>query len=357
MLPADILEKTILEVFYRFYDNATNGNRTRGGMKNAFQTYPSRLTYLIPSLQVLDDPSATPSTSHAVELVAATHALSNYSLTLTPGVPITPAQIRMNKDPALLICKVIENNNPVYRESDRMIKILNDLIDGTQLFNQTSRNLETSRLQARVYAAIVNAALNDNDFATAYDTCVNKLSPLTSTYSDGKISEVAWVAFYQAGTYSGRPSTRGATRTPTSESQKMELLARAVLICPKEEIEGIIRQWRNLENKQLYPELAQQEQQQSGHAPRSSRESRSLLATAAQVGRSVARSASPLVAGSNGRNGSMEINRERSSGEFTGWGTSSSRFGVRDTVKSGLTQGIGWLLGATPQDPNQEQHK
>lgn len=38
VLPAEILERTVLEVFYRFYDNATNGNRTRGGIKNAFQT-------------------------------------------------------------------------------------------------------------------------------------------------------------------------------------------------------------------------------------------------------------------------------------------------------------------------------
>ena len=264
----------------------------------------------------------------------------------------------MNKDPALLISKVIENNPPVYREGDKMIKILNDLIDGTQLFNQTSRDLETSRMQARVYVAMVNAALNDNDFATAYDTCVNKLSPLTSTYSDGKISEVAWVAFYRTGIHSGQPSTRGATRTPASDSQKMELLARAVLICPKEEIEGILHRWTDLENKQLHPELAQQQQQQqSGHAPRSSGESRSLFATAAQVGRSVARSATPLIPGRDGRNGSMEMEPERSSGEFSGRETSGSRFGVRDTVKSGLTQGIGWLLGATPQDPNQEQHR
>jgi hypothetical protein len=310
--------------------------------------------YLRSSLHVLDDPSAVPSTSHAVKLVTATHALSNYSLTLTPGVPLTPAQIRMNKDPAILVCKVVENNPPVYREGDKMIQILNDLIDGMQLFNQTSRDLETSRMQARVYAAIVTAALNDNDFATAYDTCVNKLSPLSSTYSDSKISEVAWVAFYQTGTYSGQPSTRGAARTPTADSQKMELLARAILICPKEEIEGILRRWTELENKQLHPELAQQ---QSGHAPQSSRESRSLLAAAAHVGRSVAGSASPLIPGGDGRNGSREMERERPLGEVSGWGTSSSRFGVRDTVKSGLTQGLGWLLGATPQDSNQEQHQ
>jgi Secretory pathway protein Sec39 len=41
-LPAQVVEKTILEAFYRFYDNATSGNRTRGGMKNAFQTYISQ---------------------------------------------------------------------------------------------------------------------------------------------------------------------------------------------------------------------------------------------------------------------------------------------------------------------------
>src|SRR5271169_2668177 len=213
-----------------------------------FKRISNYLTSLIPSLHVLDDPSTTPSTSHAVKLVSATHALSNYSLTLTPGVAITPAQIRMNKDPAILVSKVIESNPPVYRDGDRMIKILNDLIDGTQLFSHTTpdiRNLETSRMQARVIATIVTSALADNDFTTAYDTCVNKLSPITSTYSDDAISQVAWVAFYRTGIYSGRPSTRSAIRismpsNPVLDTQKMELLARAVLICPKEEMEGIL---------------------------------------------------------------------------------------------------------------------
>src|SRR5579859_7457465 len=104
VLPTSVLEETILEVFYRFYDNATSGNRTQGGMKNAFQT-----------LHVLDDPNHG-STAHAIHLVSATHALSHYSLFLTPGVPISPAQIRMNKDPAMLIVKVIDMNPHTYRE-------------------------------------------------------------------------------------------------------------------------------------------------------------------------------------------------------------------------------------------------
>jgi hypothetical protein len=318
------------------------------------------------SLHVLDDPSTTPSTSHAVKLVSATHALSSYSLTLTPGVPITPAQIRMNKDPALLISKVVEGNPPVYREGERMIKILNDLIDGTQLFssNPNTRELEKSRMQARVNATIVKAALADDDFTIAYDTCVNKLSPLTSTYAgDTPISEAAWVAFYQTGIHSGRTSTRTLTKSPTSstppiDGQKMELLARAMLICPKEEIEGILIRWTDLENKMLHPELVPPPHSEQTSRP--SGEHRGILATAAQIGRSVARTATPLTAGRDGRNGSMEPSRERTAGESSAWGSSTSRFGVRDTVKSGLTQGIGWLLGATPTqttDNHTGEHK
>lgn len=309
------------------------------------------------SLQVLDDPSTTPSTAHAVKLVSATHALSNYSLTLTPGVALTPAQIRMNKDPALLVTKVIELNPSVYREPDRILKILDDLIDGTELFKHDpqSREISASRMHARVNAAIVNAALSENDFTSAYDSCINKLSHLTSTHSDDPvISEAAWVAYYRTGIFAGRPSTR-STRSGMSASslhdfQKMELLARAMLICPKSEIEGILGYWAILENRQLHPENVQVQSTSTAG------DHRSFLATAAQVGRGIARTASPLVTG-DGRNGSLESSRERTSGELSGWGTSSSRFGVRDTVKTGLTQGIGWLLGATPQSEHQDEEQ
>lgn len=250
--------------------------------------------------------------------------------------------------------KVIEGNPPIYREGERMIKILNDLIDGTQLFSQTAdtRELETSRMQARVNATIVKAALADDDFTIAYDTCINKLSPLTSTYAgDTPISETAWAAFYQTGIHFGKPSTRSSVKSlmpsaSLADGQKMELLARAMLICPKEEIERILNRWLDLENKILHPELAQPPQ--SEQTSRSSGEHRSIFATAAQIGRSVALTASPLTTGRDGRNGSTEPGRERTAGESSPWGSSTSRFGVRDTVKSGLTQGIGWLLGATP---------
>lgn len=240
-----------------------------------------------------------------------------------------------------------------------MIKILNDLIDGTQLFDQTpgNRNMETNRMQARVFTAIVNAALAENDFNTAYDTCINKLSPLTlANPDDTAITNTVWSAFYRTGIYTDRrPSTRASVRTSLPSNsfldfQKMEVLSRAMLACPKEEIEGILKHWTALENKTLFPNVEVPPPiTASTQAPQ---EHRSLLATAAQVGRSVARTASPLIPGAGGPDLSLGQTRERASAEFIS-GNSNSRFGVTDTVRSGLTQGIGWLIGATPQ---QEQN-
>jgi len=299
--------------------------------------------FLTNRLQVLDDPSTTPSTAHAVKLVSATHNLSHYALSLTPGTAITPAQIRMHKDPSFLVCKVIEMNSSLYHETDRMIKILDDLIEGTQLFRDSpARQLEISKMHAKVYAAIVKAALHENDFTTAYQTCINKLAPLTSSYADDTINNVSWQAYDQTGSY----TSRTLRHSPHLNFQKMELLALAILICPKPKIIEILQKWSDLEKQSL----------QSGEQPHQpplqtpvSRGGRSLLATAAQVGRTVARTASPLL-------GDGQERGPENRGE-DGWGTSSSRFGVRDTVKTGLTQGIGWLLGATPQRESQEEER
>jgi protein transport protein SEC39 len=353
LLLPEILEKTVLEVFYRFYDTATNGNRTRGDMKLAFQT-----------LQVLNDPANTPSISHAVKLVGATHALSNYSISLTPGISLNPAQIRTTNDPALLISKVIETNSPVYRDGERMLRILHDLIEGTQLFAHRTpqeAGLETTRMEARVNATIVKAALAENDFNTAYDTCVKKLVPVTGVGADVKNAEIAWVVFLQTATFSGRPQTRRPARMTqtTLDNEKMELLAHALIICPKEEMDGIVSRWTNLENKLLWPEAQQPEIVSAAPQTRGSGDyHRGFFETAAQVGRSVARTASPMLGGETfegRRSGEMEGLGEFGAVNPVNWRSSSSRFGVRDMVKSGLTQGIGWLLGASPTHEDEEK--
>lgn len=249
----------------------------------------------------------------------------------------------MHKDPALLVCKVIDTNPSLYHETDRMVKILDDLIEGIQLLKDTpGRETEMSKMHARVYAAILKAALHENDFMTAYQICINKLAPLTTQYVDDTINDVAWQAYDLAGSY----SSRTLRPSPQTDFHKMELLALAILICPKSEIVGILKKWSDLERKSL--QSGEQAVQTPLQTPAMSRDNKSLLATAAQVGRSVARTASPLLGDGH------ELGMER---REDGWASSTSRFGVRDTVKTGLTQGIGWLLGATPQRTSQEEEQ
>jgi hypothetical protein len=249
-----------------------------------------------------------------------------------------------------------------------MQRILHDLIEGTRLFADQApqeATLETMRMAARVNATIVKAALAENDFATAYETCMTKLVPVTGPDTDEKIAEIAWSAFFNTGNFTGQPATRGPSRITTStlNNEKMELLARALMICPKEEMDGIVTRWTALEAKLFQPETAREQKEPVVNAPvkGSVEHHRGFFETAAQVGRSVAQTASPIIGGGNGferrKSSEMEQDEGRVAGEFGGtWGSSGSRFGVRDTVKSGLTQGIGWLLGATAvsQDTSDE---
>lgn len=46
-LPQEEVEKCVLDAFSEFFDNASNGNRTRGNMKNAYQWYVSSLSSIL----------------------------------------------------------------------------------------------------------------------------------------------------------------------------------------------------------------------------------------------------------------------------------------------------------------------
>jgi putative flippase GtrA len=61
-------------------------------------------------------------------LIAATHALSFYSLILQHGVPFQPVSIRVSQDPIGLITKVLEQNPRSYTKVDDLIAIGQNLV-------------------------------------------------------------------------------------------------------------------------------------------------------------------------------------------------------------------------------------
>ncbi|KAL8935578.1 MAG: hypothetical protein Q9216_005359, partial [Gyalolechia sp. 2 TL-2023] len=208
-----MLEKTILSVAMSFYDGASNGNRTRGGVRKASEIIAAFQSHF---------PRST-SFNEANALITATHSMSFYSLTLQHGVPFQPVNIRASKDPMSLIGKILEQNPRSYTKLDDLIEIGQNLTKaGLSLTKARDSNprsktdqvvgldhqlSEPSRL---ITSMAIEAALGENDFDTAYSYIVNRLSPTVPTSPTAQNQnqantnteiedDISWRAAYLAG--------------------------------------------------------------------------------------------------------------------------------------------------------------
>ncbi|KAK6331151.1 hypothetical protein TWF696_003220 [Orbilia brochopaga] len=380
-LPAAVVEKAVVAAVLDFYDRSTNGNRTRGGMKNA----SNALAILYPSLS-----TALPLRRLAA-LISATHALSEYSLTLTPGTPVTPVQIRLYPDPPELISRVLQANTKAYLQLDSLVKVTADLVYGVG--KDDSGDVDVAALKSRVTGMCVEAALAEDDFETAFSYVVNKLVPhhqktrkdnSNANGSSSKTADTAWQAALQAGRYRspGMLDDDGGgvdTHVALERVQKrMELLSQALVICPAEAMGDVLRSWRGCE-EELEELLAREAAEERVHAGKLhwtsslpipggeilSKGPMSLLgvaSTAGNLARTLGSSAFPLHGGSTARGNATvrdamgeDVGSDRGSGEWER-GEDGERVRKRDVISgmvtSGLASGLGWVLGAKPADVN-----
>ncbi|KAL9619473.1 MAG: hypothetical protein Q9160_005910 [Pyrenula sp. 1 TL-2023] len=112
-LEASECEAIVEACIYSAYDNASNGNRTRGGIKRASDIFKAFLPHLPQSEKL----------RQIEPLIAATHSLSFYHLTLEHGVPFQPVSIRIHPDPVSLISNVLEQNPSAYTKLDDLLSI------------------------------------------------------------------------------------------------------------------------------------------------------------------------------------------------------------------------------------------
>ncbi|KAF3078369.1 hypothetical protein TWF102_003557 [Orbilia oligospora] len=410
LLPSFIVEKAVIHAVGDFYDNATNGNRMRGGMKNA----SNALAILFPSH------SNSVPLRRLSKLIEATHALSEYSLTLTPGVPLKPVQIRLFPEPVELISRVLQSNPKAYLQLNSLVKIAQDLVYGVSKPHHDEETEERnggemtkeeiSAIKRRVVGMCVEAALAEDDFETAFSYVVNKLVPgyqnlrtsttLSSSSSSsttttasaftGNNSDTAWQAALQAGRYRSPTmlveSMEGVATAKGIEQvmKRMEVLSQALVICPGEAVMDVLRTWKNCEDEleRLLELEIQEERQHAGKlgewvgstidmSKRAAtgggllKAPMSLLGAASSAGgrmvKGLGSTAFPLRSVSRQ---SEEGGSQRGSGEFDrggGWtiGEDGERVRKRDVISgmvtSGLASGLGWMLGAKAEDINQQR--
>ncbi|KAF2663530.1 secretory pathway Sec39 [Microthyrium microscopicum] len=380
LLPEEA-EQVIASTALHYYDNASNGNRHRGTMKKASDIiaafakyYPKSTTF--PRLQAL---------------LAATHAMSSYSLTLQHGVPFQPVNIRVSSDPLSLIEKILSQNPGSYAKATDLVSIGTNLIAAGLTASAddppiSKASLETrqSAAQRRVIGMAIEAALAEDDFETAYSYVVNRLdtssatmhAPTTSSDDD----DIAWRAALAAGKHKSNSSAAPNTRRL---EQRMDLLSQALLLAPPSALPEILSAWRRCEEEMsavLAAEAATEAELDEGLVPGAYIESAAPVQARREVGRGAneeapmglfdvargaagafAKSAFPL-RGGQGTQPVQVVDTVGSDGEMgsdDGMGrvrrrdmVASAVSGGASAVTGGIASGLGWVLGATPvQNP------
>ncbi|KAK3726071.1 hypothetical protein LTR37_000219 [Vermiconidia calcicola] len=295
-------EQIILMRAMEAYDDASNGNRNRGGMKKANDIISTFRPYFSESVRF----------RQASALISATHALSFYSLTLQHGVPFQPVSIRVSQDPIGLISKVLEQNPRSYTKLDDLIDIGRHLVSAGlpqsdnsgavagEGIGEDPEELESRREDAgrRVTFMAMESALQEGDFETAYSYIVSRLTPqstnieapettrlkpehtrnVSKNSTPSKVAasddDVSWRAAFLAGRY--RPA---AASPPTLRrlEQRTELLSLALLLAPVSALTEILAAWRRCEEEMSSLQVAQQQAEEEFDDRADKRQSTSSL--------------------------------------------------------------------------------
>lgn len=264
------VEKVVLSAALNHYDNASNGNRNRGGMKRCVEI----ITAFAPHF------SNASRFQRTQALLSATHAMSFYSLILQHGVPFQPVSIRVISDPLSLIQKLLSQNLGSYTKLDDLIFIGQNLVvsmpstimDNTKDAgppDTATVEKKNAAAERRVIGMAIDAALEEGDFETAYSYVVNRLTPsatptpaaststkrfsfdsTASTTPTDDAEDVAWRAALRAGRYTPPPSSSSSWTNATPArpdlrrlEQRMELLSQALLLAPPPYLEEVLTVW------------------------------------------------------------------------------------------------------------------
>jgi hypothetical protein len=405
LLSSDV-EQVVLASAMHHYDNASNGNRNRGGMKRAADIIAAFAPHF----------SSSSRFKRFQALLTATHAMSFYSLILQHGVPFQPVNIRVSSNPLSLVRKLLSQNSGSYTKLDDMVSIGQNLVvamPSTIMDEESVRvpmdaaTMERKKAAAerRVIGMAIEAALEEDDFETAYSYVVNRLTPTTPSptppsssnfFSFGSVDadegedeaeDVAWRAALRAGRYDSSLSSSnswlqaGNTARPDLRrlEQRMELLSQALLLAPPNHLEEVLGVWQQCEAEMMHL-LAQEtevEERFNDAADRKLPGAFDMDPVTAQPRREVGRGAveeapmglfdvargaaaafsktafplrsSSAQVASHTNPSSSRVSMDGSeSGSMDGHERVRRRDMVANAATGALASGIGWMLGAKP---------
>jgi hypothetical protein len=249
------------------YDNATNANKTRGGLKKSFD-----ILHAFP--ETLDKSWEAEQLEY---LIKVTHEIGEYRLVFKQGEPFKPVTLRVHGDPISIIGKVLDQNRKAYTKINEFIRIGRDMVlagltyrksTGVSTINEKAEAeiQEQERIaEKRVVGMCIDAALAEDDFETAYSYIMTRLVNIAgpaqerTPYHERKgglfaepppkdLDDRSWRAALQAGKYRRTPLTVKPTHLGNASGnpeirhleQRMECLSHAARLAPKATLQEIL---------------------------------------------------------------------------------------------------------------------
>ncbi|KAK2001993.1 secretory pathway protein Sec39 [Colletotrichum falcatum] len=260
-LPAQTVQETVIAAALNAYDNASNPNRTRGGLKKCdeiINAFPRTITSSLPERRRID------------ALLKATHALSDYRLVLRQGEPFSPVVMRVHSDPVSIISKVLEQNPKSYTRIHDLSDVGSNMVRAG-LVDRSKKEIAAQVMEdeegcmytstRRITAMCIEAALKEDDFETAYSYVVNRLSGHVNHPRIASRVQInddwSWRAALQAGQYIRTPRTVRPTHLGNASGnpdirhleQRIDCLATALRIAPPSQLQEILKTFRRCEEQ------------------------------------------------------------------------------------------------------------
>ncbi|KAG9234002.1 Sec39 domain-containing protein [Amylocarpus encephaloides] len=404
-LSREILEKTVIAAAMNAYDNATNANKTRGGVKKCsdiLQAFPDTLIQSLISKQ-------------AENLINVTHLLGDYRLMFKQGEPFRPVSLRVHGDPISIIGKLLEQNTKSYLKINNLVQMGSLMVkagltvrdtDGTgRILEQDGRDEQLSIAKKRVVSMCIDTACAEEDFETAYSYVVTRLNevagpaqscpPYIEKNQCGLSAEVppktlddwSWKAALQTGKYKHISNSHGNGSTTSQVrhvEQRIECLSYALRLAPKSALHEILNVFRRAEEELKTAEKEEAEEEYgwddagdeqvipggfhstpargaSGTSSRATEEAPMSLFDLSKASISRAQtgfSALSMLRRDNVSEGGSEL---WSPSSVDGARGAKLNVRKRDQLKNaavgGLATGIGWVLGAPPARSSHEEER
>lgn len=213
--------------------------------------------------------SSLPSVKRVEALLKASHALSDYRLVLKQGEPFSPVVLRVHSDPIIIIEKVLNQNPKAYTRLQEFLELGTNMVHAGLTSTASLTRVATTlpkveqRLfiaEKRIVAMCIEAALNEDDFETAYSYVVSRLGNVATPILgpvDALSDAWSWVAALKAGQYIRTERSQQPTHLGTASGnpeirhleQRIECLATAVRAAPPAELQQILKSFRRCEEQ------------------------------------------------------------------------------------------------------------